>query len=146
MIDLMAQTRIGDKLVVSIENDLQLTENGDLAIVDHLDFLIQDASKLFLTEKGENIWFPELGTNLFTLMSQWGNSFYQTALLEEDILDTLAQYHYISRESDDPTQKIQQVVSYEVKEDENNSSIVIINITIVTQANKIAPLSLTFGE
>ncbi|MEM3629969.1 MAG: hypothetical protein QXY18_00960 [Nitrososphaerota archaeon] len=144
MKDLMCQTRKGDIFEVSNENDLQLTFDGDLMIVEGKEFLIQTLKKLFFTEKGENSLLPELGTTIYDLMKQWGNSFYQGYLLEDDIINVISQYHYISSNSTEKSEKIKQLVSYEVKE--INVSAISLNIILLTEAQQIVNISVLREE
>jgi hypothetical protein len=135
MKDLMAQTKYGDSYRVELKNDLQLDLTGDLMLVERKDLLTQTISKMFLTETGENTLNDLMGTNIYSLMSKWDTTAYINALLEEEIINTLAWVHYITRESSKLSEKINRIVAFKVEQKTDNS--VNIYLTLITQDNQL---------
>jgi len=139
MIDLMCKTRIGDSFDFTTSNDLQIDPfTGDLIIVTGKDLLSQLIVKTFLTEAGENQLNPSLGSNIFNLSFKLENSAYIEALLEEEIIRVLALIYGITKDSNNPDEKIFKVDSFEITNITPQSFT--LNLYIVIQSNQLVQI------
>lgn len=116
------------------ENDLIVDTNGDFAITQGVDNLNQSMAKILVTERGKNIFFPDYGSGLQSLIGTSMAVDFLRANVKTECIDTLRIYQFINQSNPNLDEQIETLRSLKINQVGFDG--IDVSFTVITRTGK----------